>query len=79
MNNLEEIDGFFAALICSPDVAKPSEYLLEIWGREMADDEAFSDRQELRDFLSLLFSTLEQHCPQESKLRAQSRPMGRRK
>ena len=32
MNNLEEIDGFFAALICSPDVAKPSEYLPEIWG-----------------------------------------------
>jgi uncharacterized protein YecA (UPF0149 family) len=55
MNNLEEIDGFFAALICSPDVAKPSEYLPEIWGREMADDEAFADRQELQDFLGLLF------------------------
>jgi len=45
MNNLEEIDGFFAALICSPDVAKPSEYLPEIWGGgEMADDEAFADQ-----------------------------------
>jgi yecA family protein len=54
MNNLEEIDGFFAALICSPDVTKPSEYLPEIWGGEMADDEAFADRQELQDFLSLL-------------------------
>lgn len=54
MNNLEEIDGFFAALICSPDVAKPSEYLPEIWGGEMADEEAFADRQELQDFLSLL-------------------------
>ena len=54
MNNLEEIDGFFAALICSPDVAKPSEYLPEIWGGEMADDEALADRQELQDFLSLL-------------------------
>jgi uncharacterized protein len=55
MNNLEEIDGFFAALICSPDVAKPSEYLPEILGGEMADDEAFADRQELQNFLSLLF------------------------
>ena len=56
MNNLEEIDGFFAALICSPDVAKPSEYLPEIWGGgEMADDEAFADRQELQDFVNLIF------------------------
>jgi yecA family protein len=54
MNNLEEIDEFFAALICSQDVAKPSEYLPEIGGGEMADDEAFADRQELQDFLSLL-------------------------
>src|SRR6516162_9479675 len=55
MNNLEEIDGFLAALICSPDVAKPSDYLPEIWGGELADDEEFADRQELQDFLSLLF------------------------
>lgn len=27
MNNREEIDGLLAALICSPDIAKPSEYL----------------------------------------------------
>jgi uncharacterized protein len=54
MNNAEEIDGFFAALICSPETAKPSQYLSEIWGGEMADDEAFDDRQELQDFLSLL-------------------------
>jgi uncharacterized protein len=54
MNNLEEIDGFFAALICSPDVALPSQYLPEIWGGAMADDPAFADRQELQDFLGLL-------------------------
>jgi uncharacterized protein len=54
MNNAEEIDGFFAALICSPETAKPSQYLPEIWGGEMADDEAFDGRQELQDFLSLL-------------------------
>ena len=30
LNNLEELDGFFAALICSPEIAKPSQYLPEI-------------------------------------------------
>jgi yecA family protein len=33
MNNAEEVDGFFAALICSPEIAKPSQYLPEIWDR----------------------------------------------
>lgn len=52
--NLEQLDGFFAALICSPDTAMPSEYLHEIWGGEMADEEAFADQQALRDFLDLV-------------------------
>src|SRR3954462_9069724 len=39
--NLEQLDGFFAALICGPDLVRPSEYLPEIWGGgEMADEEA---------------------------------------
>ena len=54
MNNREEIDGFFAALICSPDIANPSEYLPEIWGGEMTYDEVFVDREQLLEFLSLL-------------------------
>jgi uncharacterized protein len=54
ITNREEIDGFFAALICSPDIAKPSEYLSEIWGEEMSYDEAFVDREQLLDFLGLL-------------------------
>ena len=54
ITNREEIDGFFAALICSPDIAKPSEYLSEIWGAEMFYDEAFVDREQLMDFLALL-------------------------
>jgi yecA family protein len=29
--------------------------LSEIWGGEIADDEAFADRQELQDFLNLIF------------------------
>jgi len=55
MKNVEEIDGFFVALICSPELAKPSEYLPEIWGGEMTDDEAFADQQELQNFLNLIF------------------------
>src|SRR3954454_8519364 len=36
--NLEQLDGFFAALICGPDRVHPSEYLPEIWGgSDMAD------------------------------------------
>jgi uncharacterized protein len=53
IQSAEEVDGFFAALICSPEIAKPNEYLAEIWG-ETANDEAFADDQELREFLSLL-------------------------
>ena len=30
--NLESLDGYFAALICGPDVVLPSAYLPEIWG-----------------------------------------------
>jgi len=54
MNYLEELDGFLAALIFSSDIARPSEYLPEICGGEIADDDAFVDREQLLDFLSLL-------------------------
>ncbi len=52
--NLEELDGFFAALICGPSPVDPSEYLPEIWGGEMADEEAFSSEQQRKDFLDLI-------------------------
>ena len=51
--NLEMLDGFFAALICSPDTVPPSEYLPEIWGGDIPD-EALSDRGELQTFLDLV-------------------------
>ena len=35
--NLEMLDGFFAALICGPDIVPPSEYLPEVWGSEQGD------------------------------------------
>src|SRR3954469_3029718 len=53
--NLEQLDGFFAALICGPDRVHPSEYLPEIWGgSEMADEEAFASQPQLKDFLDLV-------------------------
>jgi uncharacterized protein len=52
--NLEMLDGFFAALICSPDMVVPSEYLPEIWGGDMADDAALTDEKEWREFLDLV-------------------------
>lgn len=52
--NLETLDGFFAALICCPDTVLPSEYLPEIWGGDMADEDAFASQQELQDFLNLV-------------------------
>jgi uncharacterized protein len=53
--NLEQLDGFFAALICGPDPVHPSEYLPEIWGGDdMADEEAFASQQQLKDFLDLV-------------------------
>jgi uncharacterized protein len=53
MHDAEEVDGFFAALICSPEIAKPNEYFAEVWG-EMTDDEAFAAEQEFQEFLCLL-------------------------
>jgi hypothetical protein len=32
VGNAEEVNGFFAALICSPEIAKPNECLAEICG-----------------------------------------------
>jgi uncharacterized protein len=48
--NLEEMDGFFAALICGPVAVPPSAYLDEIWG---GGPGPFSTEAELREFLNL--------------------------
>jgi uncharacterized protein len=50
--NLEMLDGFFAALICSPDIVPPSEYLREIWGGKHIGD--FEDEAEMEEFFDLL-------------------------
>jgi uncharacterized protein len=47
--NLEQLDGFLAALICGPEIVRPSEYLPVICG-----ESSFGEQSVLQDFLSLL-------------------------
>ena len=48
--NMESLDGYFAALICGPDMVLPSEYLTAIWG----EDFCFDDNGQATDILGLL-------------------------
>ena len=52
--NLEQLDGFLAALICYPSDIPKAEYLPEIWGDEMINDDAFAAQPVLQEFLSLV-------------------------
>jgi len=48
--NLEQLDGFLAALICGPELVPPSKYLPTIWG----DRTVFEDTSSAQEFLSLI-------------------------
>jgi uncharacterized protein len=48
--NMESLDGYFAALICGPDMVPPNEYLPEIWG----EDFCFDGNNQATDILGLL-------------------------
>jgi uncharacterized protein len=48
--NLEQLDGFLAALICGPEIVPPSEYLPVIWG----DNILLEGTSTVADFLSLV-------------------------
>jgi uncharacterized protein len=52
--NLEQIDGFLAALICGPEIVRPSEYLPVIWGDDMVIEDTSNAQTVLQDFLSLI-------------------------
>jgi uncharacterized protein len=45
--NLEQVDGFFAALICGPSNVLPSEYLPEILREGIDDHDAISTQDML--------------------------------
>jgi uncharacterized protein len=52
--NLEQLDGFFAALICGPVSVPPSEYLPVILGDDMILEDTVNAQPILQDFLSLI-------------------------
>jgi uncharacterized protein len=52
--SLEQLDGFFAALICGPVNVPPSEYLPMILGDDMVLEDTFNAQSVLQDFLSLI-------------------------
>jgi uncharacterized protein len=52
--NLEQLDGFLAALVCYPDNVPPSEYLPEIWGDGIVLEDAFAAQPIFQDFLTLI-------------------------
>jgi uncharacterized protein len=46
--NLEQLDGFLAALVCGPDEVLRSAYLSEIWADIIVNEDAFLARPLLR-------------------------------
>jgi uncharacterized protein len=52
--NLEELDGFFAALIAGPETVMPSEYYPKVFGGEMSDACEFGSLDEANDILGLM-------------------------
>ncbi len=52
--NVEQLDGFFAALIAGPEIVMPSEYNREIFGGEMSDVCEFGSLHEANEILKLL-------------------------
>jgi uncharacterized protein len=52
--NVEQLDGFFAALITGPDMVMPSEYYREVFGGEMSDVCEFGSLDEANEILGLM-------------------------
>jgi len=52
--NLEQLDGFLAALVCGPEIVLPSEYLPQIWGDNLVSGDRLTAQPILQDFLSLI-------------------------
>jgi uncharacterized protein len=52
--NVEQLDGFLAAVNCCPSEIPKTEYLPEIWGDETINEEAFAAQSVLQNFLSLV-------------------------
>ena len=52
--NVEQLDGFFAALIAGPETVMPSEYYSQVFGGEMSDTCEFGSLDEANEILRLM-------------------------
>jgi uncharacterized protein len=52
--SVEELDGFFCALVAGPDLVMPSEYLDEVWGGELPDENAFASEEAASEIVGLM-------------------------
>ena len=52
--NLEELDGFFAALIAGPDMVMASEYYPHVFGGTLEETTRFDSMEQVKDALGLL-------------------------
>jgi uncharacterized protein len=52
--NLEELDGFFSALIAGPESVLPSEYNREVFGGEMSEAVAFASLDDAQEIMNLM-------------------------
>lgn len=52
--NIEELDGFFAALIAGPEIVAPSEYIPEVFGSETPETRQFESLEEANEILGLM-------------------------
>ena len=52
--NIEELDGFFAALIAGPDLVMPREYMAHVFGGEGSDAHEFDSLEEANEILALM-------------------------
>jgi len=52
--NLEQLDGLLAAVLCGPDEVPQIEYLHEIWGHDIVNEDAFAAQPLLHDFIDLI-------------------------
>ena len=52
--SLEALDGLLAAVACGPEDIPQSEYLREIWGDEIVNEDSFLAQPLLREFVALV-------------------------
>ena len=52
--NVEELDGFFAALIAGQETVMQSEYLPEVFGGEVSDTCEFGSREDVNQILGFV-------------------------